>query len=445
MYRSQTRNIAFAFALALPLLAAVGVSASEVAGTQPENTGPPGGAGQASEEQQASSPELRLGLPDYGFSQRAPPKEPLVPGQALDFRKAIRALESRHGAYAGQLAEYLDSLGVNLQRRGMHEEAIEVFKRGVHLSRVNEGLYSAGQIPLLEKEIASLVALGDYAAADERQYYLYRVQMRNLDAGPDRAEAFLNQADWQYNAYRMGLERDNFNRLLSIWDLNSLALNDIAKREGPSSIALIAPLRGMLQAQYLIADYNFNQIEYGMSNSESYAAQAELNRFNAYRSQSYSKGEAVVDSIYDIQVSNYGQHTPAAAEARAMHGDWLLYHGKRGAAEEQYRLAVAELEPRDDAQTEIERLFGAPLELPDDDAVRYLPAPVGREAGRLVLQFDVSASGRVSGLERLDSNDLDQGVVNRIMRTLRHTRFRPRIERDGPVDSEEVIRAYDIE
>ncbi len=387
---------------------------------------------------------LKLGLPDYGFSPGDPPEEPIIPGQALNFRQAIRALESRQGAYAGQLAEYLDGLGVNLQRRGMHEEAVEVFKRGVHLSRVNDGLYSAQQIPLLEKEITSLVALGDYAAADERQFYLYRVQMRNLDAGADRAEAFLNQAHWQYDAYRMGLERENFNRLVSIWDLNSLALNDIAKLEGPSSAALLAPLRGMLQAQYLIADYNFSQIEYGTSSSEGYTSQAQVNRFNAYRSQSYSKGEAVVDSIYDIQVSNHGPHTPEAAEALALHGDWLLYHGKRSAAVEQYQLAIAELEPRDDAETEIQRLFGEPRELPDDDAVRFLPPEASPDEASLVLQFSVNDSGRVSDLERLDDNDLEQGVVNRIMRTLRHTRFRPRLDHQGPVDTERVIRAYDI-
>ncbi|MFV8818680.1 energy transducer TonB [Haliea sp. E17] len=381
---------------------------------------------------------------DDGRSAGTSP-EFVIPGQALDFRKAIRALESEHGAYAEQLSEYLGSLGVNLQQRGMHKEAIEVFKRGVHLSRINEGLYSSGQIPLLEKEIASLVAVGEYTEADERQVYLYRVQMRNFEAGPERAEAFMHQADWQYRAYRMGLGQNDFSRLVSIWDLNSLALNDIATLEGQASAALIAPLKGMLRAQYLIADYNFNQTEYGVTSNDSYTAQSQMNRFNAFRSQSFGKGEAVVDSIYDIQVNNHGQNSAEAAEARALQGDWLLYHGQRNGAEEHYRLAVAELAPRDDAEAEIERLFGEPVELPDDDVVRYLPTPVAVEEGRLVLQFSVSDSGRVTDMERVDNNEVNQSAVNRIMRTLRSTRFRPRLESAGPVATEMVTRAYDIE
>ena len=80
-----------------------------------------------------------------------------------DYRQAIKDLESNQGAYADQLSEYLLSLGLSLQQSGAHQDAIDAFKRGVHLARINDGLYSARQIPLLQREIASHMALGQYA------------------------------------------------------------------------------------------------------------------------------------------------------------------------------------------------------------------------------------------------------------------------------------------
>ncbi|HEY7776333.1 MAG TPA: hypothetical protein VIC02_07305, partial [Kineobactrum sp.] len=100
--------------------------------------------------------------------------------QQQQLRQSITALESEYGAYGPALPERLLSLGLSLQEQGRHSDAIAVFKRGTHLARVTSGLYSAEQIPLLQSELASLAALGDHHTADQRQNYLYRVQMRAL-------------------------------------------------------------------------------------------------------------------------------------------------------------------------------------------------------------------------------------------------------------------------
>ena len=76
------------------------------------------------------------------------------------YRAAIARLEGERGAYAEGLSEQLLSLGLTLQRDSRHDEALDIFKRGVHLARINHGLYSAEQLPLLQAEIASHLALG---------------------------------------------------------------------------------------------------------------------------------------------------------------------------------------------------------------------------------------------------------------------------------------------
>ena len=81
---------------------------------------------------------------------------------------------------------------------------LEAFKRGTHLARINEGLYSTRQLALLRGEIESLIAIGDLETADERQRYLYRVQARTL-SDRSRGEALMRQALWQRQAYEAGL------------------------------------------------------------------------------------------------------------------------------------------------------------------------------------------------------------------------------------------------
>ncbi|RLQ22328.1 hypothetical protein DWB85_08595 [Seongchinamella sediminis] len=360
------------------------------------------------------------------------------------YRREITRLESALGAYSGQLPEYLLSLGLSLQQSGQHQAAIDAFKRGIHLARINDGLYSAQQIPMLQREIASHMALGQYVEADQRQLYLYRVQMRSMDGGMNRARAFMQQAGWQHNAFRLALDGQGFARLMSMWDLYRLALNDIIDRQGETSSLLVEPLQGMLLAQYLIAGYDMEGINASLG-SDNFSLQQQLNRFHAYRAQSYQKGRAVIQAIYDIEHANSNGTSRQTASSRVMLGDWLLWHGQREAAMKAYRQAVAELVDAGEAQQDIDARFAEPVALPDIAGARRLPETVAPEQANLQVQFDVNKQGKVLNLERVDSSDLASGRANRVLRTLRKTRFRPQLAMGEPLDTEGVTRAYEIE
>ena len=369
------------------------------------------------------------------------------------YRDAIAELESDEGAYGQGLQEQLLSLGLSLQQQGRHEEAIKTLKRGVHLARINSGLYSIDQIPLLQTEIASLMARGEFLEADERQTYLYRVQQRGLSQGDVRAQALMQQARWQRRAYDMGVGELDFPRLLSMWDLYRLALNDVVEEEGETSLALLVPLNGMLEAQYLISAY---QGEHNSSFGENLSDRYDKNRFNAYRAQSYKKGQAVLHAIDDIELKNNIDDSVAKAERLNRMADWIFWHGEKETAVEIYREAFMELAEAENAQVELERMFGAPVPLPSMAEVKPFPETTSPESANLLLEFGVSERGRVVDLRRLDeppeadtSDDVDEppadndAIANRFMRQLRRTRFRPRFENGDPVVTEGVIWAYD--
>ncbi len=366
-------------------------------------------------------------------------------GESADlraYREAVRRAERDFGAYDPALAEQLLGLGKELQRQQRHEEAVAVFKRGVHIARINDGLYSRQQIPLLRGEISSHIALGQLSEADERQQNLYRVQIRSLGAGEQRAQALMQQAGWQLDAYQAGLGGPGFSRLMNMWDLYRLALTDMAARDGETSPQLLEPLYGMLRAQYLIASYRMDSTGAGPGSESDYLNRQDYNRFNAYKARSFEKGSAVIRAIHEIEQQQPQPDPLASARVTAQLGDWYLLHEEHDMAEEAYRQALGELVELEDAQQQAAAIFGEPVALPSLDGVRPLPESVPAEAANVLLEFSVTRRGRVVNLERVDDTEGNSGKVNRLMRQLRKTPFRPRFEGGEPVDTAKVVRAY---
>ncbi|MEP4486979.1 MAG: hypothetical protein ABJ013_15215 [Halioglobus sp.] len=357
------------------------------------------------------------------------------------FRQAIDSTEA-DGAYAETLSEQLLGLGLALQRQDRHAEAIKVFKRGVHVARINNGLYAGEQVPMLQSEIVSHIATGDYLEADERQTYLYRVQERTMSFGEERTIALMQQARWQRQAYDMGLGEQSFARLLNMWDLYRLAVTDISEREGETSPNLLKPLAGMLQSQYLIAGFSKQTTDGGLSATDLTARQ-DQSRFFAYQRESYKRGQAVIRAMYDIEQFNNGNDPVTAAKSLTLLGDWMLWHGVKERAYKSYTEAFTELAALDDAQVHIERLFGQPAPLPDFEGVRPLPPRSSANEADLLLEFGVTPGGRVVDIVRQGEVDDSNSQANRLVRVLRKTRFRPRLEDGEPVATEKLNWAYD--
>ena len=360
------------------------------------------------------------------------------------YRDAIARLEVAGGAYNPALTEPLLELGMALQRSGMHPEAIELLKRGVHLARINNGLYSEIQLALLESEIKSHVALGQFEEADDRQRYLYRVQQRTLtDAG--RGFAFMRQAQWQRRAYELDLDENGFNRLINMWNLHRMALAEFADADGEAATTLLPPLYGMLRAQYLMSG-SIGENSAGRFQRAGFRIRGDdEGRLYAYRNQSYKQGDSVIRTIFDVQAAQPGSSRFHRAEVLAMMGDWRLWHGRHTEALDAYAEAIIELASADGAQQSIAALFGTPIPLPALEGIRPLPVPISTDKANLLLEFTVDERGRVRDLTRLDENEVSVGIVNRIMRTLRGTPFRPRFDTGEPVATTGIQWAYDTD
>ena len=356
------------------------------------------------------------------------------------YRAAIAEIEATGGAFSKGLSEQMLGLGLALQRNGEHEQAVNVFKRGVHLSRVTEGLYSSRQLALLQGEIASHIALGAYQTADERQKYLFRVQAQTL-SDMSRGDAYMQHAMWQRQSYEARLGEQPFARLLRMWSLYRLALTEYAKAEGQESPKLLSPLYGMLQSQYLMSGY-IGETSTGFYRTRGIYGEEESQQI-AYSGQSYKQGGAVIRAIYDVKVAQAGSDWRDDAEYLLMMGDWNLWHGKRTDAYELYAQLDRELALIEAAQDYRQQIFGTPTPLPDVDGVRGLPEHMGEREDRLLLEFGVTERGRVVDVQRLDTTAIDEEKVGDIVRRFRTTIFRPQITEGVAVNTQGLRWAYD--
>jgi len=377
---------------------------------------------------------------DDGLESEATAREALMQ-DVRAYQTAIAELEAEGGAFTPALSEQLLGLGLALQRNGDHASAIRAFKRGVHLARINEGLYSRRQLALLQGEIASHIALGAFSEADERQRYLYRVQARTL-SDTNRGEALMQHALWQRQAFEAGLGEEPFARLTRMWSLYRLALTELVESEGETSTELLPPLYGMLRAQYMLSGF-VGEMTSGRYRTRSFYPD-EHSQQVAYGNQSFKQGSAVIRAIYDVRVSQESATIADSVDSLVMLADWKLWHGKRSEAMESYGRLYSELATDADAQALVQSILNNPQPLPNLAGVRALPQPLAERDGLLLLEFDVTDRGRVVDLERLDEHPHNDDRADDIMRRLRQTPFRPRFSDGLPVGTEGIRWAYDI-
>ncbi|MEM0954101.1 MAG: hypothetical protein AAGI24_08165 [Pseudomonadota bacterium] len=388
-----------------------------------------------------------LGSPSLDFQDAD--DEALVAPDAASYQFYITDLESRHGPYAQGLSEQLLGLGSVYQRQGLHREAVEVFKRGVHIARINDGLNGEAQIPLLQREIQSLMALGDFEAADERQFYLYRVQARVYGTGSAAmTDAMLERADWEREAYYLSLGDASFLRLLTMWELYGNVLRNIARSEGNLSAGLLRPLEGLLQTQYMISTYTPEAnmgMQSGAAVDDSFA---EENRFSIIKMSNYKQGQAVLTAMREVYGYNEVEQSPRPAEALVRLGDWHLWHLKRESAIEAYQRAWQELGALDDGEALRAQYFGKPTLLPDLEGARTAFEPPEVVRGYITVSYAISERGRVRELELLEDevvqqiDEQDEGYKIKLMRSIKRKLYRPQFENGEPIRLENVTRRY---
>ena len=287
-------------------------------------------------EAEAAPIVIDMASPLEPESAPPPPTEPSALGV---YRSYIESMETNGGAFAPGLTEQLLGLGLNLQALDRHAEAAKVLKRGVHVSRVQSGLYAADQIPLLRAEIRSLISLGRFDEVDEHQRYLARVESEALTGTPASIAALIDQGEWAEQAWDLGLGDQEAlpEHLARSWEYYRLAYNQSTQLYGERSLELLKPLEGMLRLQYRFAGLQRENASNSRLDGSSYRQTSALG--GAYR-----RGEAVLSTIFGLKLVN-GSSAGEQARDLTRLGDWARWMGRRSDSRSYYDKAWRRITP----------------------------------------------------------------------------------------------------
>ena len=124
-------------------------------------------------------------------------------------------------------------------------------------------------------------------------------------------------------------------------------------------------------------------------------------------------------------------------------------------------MALTEEQPPEDDPVMRAALFETATPLPDIDTLRPLP-PFRRDAsGPLVVQFQLNETGKITVLERVTVTTVTESettegeeaeaprvendtAMDRLLRKMRRTRFRPRYEEGVAVETGMIVWSFDL-
>lgn len=355
----------------------------------------------------------------------------LVPDEQL--RGAIAALESRAqeleysaGPYAPGLAEDLGDLARLFEASGQSVRALEIRERALHLVRVNEGLYSPAQGPLVRAILESLRAAGEYQALDDRYSYFFRLYGAGRPPWSDaRWSATMEYLRWQREALRRGLGGDVFDRLLRLHEIHEDILVALDADESPDGWKRYRDVTlSQMKTLYLVEDLVEPVVEFADMTSRDRMRRQQQGDFDLRRERLESlhrtlraRGRALIEAA----LARVPQaEIEARARLRLALADWLHWQGSRLDAKRGYLELWQDLQ-QSGLGSLANQWFSKPVPLPANGV--FVEEDRLRE-GPFELALELSESGRPRVIAAGASSEGRRGVAT-LRRQVNALRFRP--------------------
>lgn len=395
---------------------------------------------------------------------------PQLTSDVADYERSIRELETTEGPFSLALPQQLLGLGTAHQATGELDLALQYFEQASHIMRINHGLFSNEQLPIIERIIENHLRRGDLLAADEQHSYLLFLQQKNLgNNSVELLPALQRYGEWNMFAFSSGS-----------WAGNSSGSRVITLEEASFKIERLLNAQHIYWSIVDILRNNFGAADPRLPDAEmrlvltnylyatSFASRADIFSLSEINSKSPLAGSQLQAS----PISHMGyRHGKDALERRVKHlqsrsdssaaevaaaaldvADWmLLFNRQRNQALELYEEIYRDYAQQLEAE-ELQQLFTphypsmlplyinapysrATLGIPPEQALKY--------EGHIDLEFKLNRFGRVTQIQVLGySETVPEVVSERLLRNVRNSQFRPRLQNGVPMAEDRVQARY---
>ncbi|MFN2329691.1 MAG: hypothetical protein ABR612_12315 [Chromatocurvus sp.] len=381
-----------------------------------------------------------------GFEGRAPM---LVPdAEARDstaqWQAQVEALEAAGGPYARGLEEPLADLARQRAAEGRFVEALALYRRSLHILRVNTGLASPAQMTIVRAMLQLQRAIGDREGLDDLYGYYYRLGWLAAEdgEGEGRWQVALEYLRWQRELLRTTDGRSPERDLLELFRLNTELLERASSEAASFDIRRDLVL-SQLKNLYLVQDRVMPQVTETFSAlSPRRSRRQEMLPEDIHRDRLLSLQRSAVANGAELLMS-LTEQAESPAELAALYrelGDWEHWNGSWRRAEEAWRKAVYLLREAGEDRL-VDEWFGEPVELPDNGA--FWQAENDASTSLVRAGFDVSERGQARRATASVLAGRESASVVAV-RELRDVRFRPRFDTGEAVAVEGLERSYEI-
>jgi hypothetical protein len=388
----------------------------------------------------------------------------------------LQQLQEQFGPYSPALSEPTAELGLMLIRNGAHADARKAFRRAMQIERVNGGLYTPRQLPLLDMAIESSIAARDWGQVDDDFHYFEWLSYRiHGSRDPSLIDGLDRIISWHVAAVHLDAEAEKGRHLLRLLELGERRAELIERHYGsghPRYLAAIYELALHFYYVNIAAQHPGPVAETlieELASPMDYRRSALLARENL-ADHCYMKGrqllEYAVESARDARA-----FTPEAGGAVLIYlADWELMFNHANRAEQLYEDAFETLVAAGVPANSLAHYFATPALLPEQrfrlglesedigrafadatgpQAIRFVPwarevpgvqfpasgspLPQAETRERYALaRFHVEESGWAENIRIIEAQPDDKRLSRHARKALWYAQFRPRLE-DGRV------------
>jgi len=404
------------------------------ASTQSEATATPA-APPAADEAPPGSEDSTLGgsLVEGSTGDALSTIELAIQAKEVDAAKAelnayIEQIETATHRYSLELVRPLVVLGDAHMAAGEYEEAGESYGRALHIDRVGSGLHSPSQANIVYKEADALAALGDLAAANDREHYAYEVQLREHEPDSmDMLPATFRLGDWHLKTHNVLMARALYQQ----------ADKTLTRNQQETGEATLRALKGIATTYRLerfppvFQRSSEDQVDGATTlPARPYEDNTPFADEAVHYVNNFPQGEKALSRIVNMLREDPNASALDKANAFIDLADWFLLFDRPERATPLYvearRILTEAKLPQADRFATAELLY-----FPEPPPLRA-PAPDDRDEirhGRVKVGFTVTPGGDVNNLVTLEV-DPDSNMEYRVRRSMRVARYRPPLVED---------------
>jgi len=394
-----------------------------------------------------------------------------TPHQSL--QQTIAALESSGDFWHPQIAESTASLGMLLQQEGRHQEALEALERAAQIHRVNHGIFSLEQTPLLVLQVNSLLVLDQWEKADQLMREHFYIHVRTAPpSSPELVRALDTYASWHLRAYMENRVQQPVTRLVDAYQLHRLIIKNLQQQTSHDAQTLEHYLR-----QMTFIAWRLNRtvsvipsgilFDSGRQVNDQWVETLAADVFRV-RNNTLLMGEAALQTLVDSVQRRLAaaEGSPQArqllqdyARTRLDLADWYLNTNVRRKALEEYRQIWEELDNKDPALAlemlnNIVVLPAYDYVISSDASTALVSATRIRSAAPISvhdhthwewaeIEFDLNRYGDVTEASvRSASEELDDEARHRLVSVLKGTLLRPIMSAAGTVERDGLVHRF---